>query len=459
MENKEFEVPVYRHEFPACRVLTTDKDWQGPPDFKYAKDPDRDWQYVTATHFIFNAPKTRYLFLPGSQGSSKTSSTLMWATNLCSSKYWNHYSAGPTKDKTVSDLPRMFESIARDFGIWDKRRYSYTKHEYKFANGSLLKFGSPDDAIKARGVRWDSIYFNEANGHKLAAVRELAGRAGSKAIFDWNPSRPFWYDWIFLWEMNDFAEIRFNFRANEELPQGEREEFARLKRFNPEQYRVVALGETGTVDSQVFKHWKMASIPEGAVRVCRAVDFGYDAESAVVEIWFKGGVYYLKQLLYAKGHDPVRLAQFLRNLPDFDKVMHVCDCKRKDSMQILARYGLPVRPSTVQGPGQKIESINVLQGKMICYTPESYGLIKELSAYTWAEDRFGHLDFSKVDESTPDHLLDATRYGICAYENYVGVPDLPEEDDLLTTNPRSFAEEIFGIKSINDDEDRFDKLK
>ena len=458
-ELTDYEVSQITADNWKPELSTTDPDWVGFPAFKYSKVPGKKWQYTTNTHYIFNSPPTFYLFLPGSQGAGKTISSLMWAIAACQNGYlnpetkkkegWDHVCVAQTKEKLDRSLIKWFKDMMQDGGAYDRRRWNATNRIYTFENGSRMLFVATDSYQKIMGERYHSFYFNELPGLDYETFQALSSRAICKVIADWNPKSEFWYEYDLLPTIHDYTELRLAYFGNEMLYIVNEEEVNRLeimKEKDPGRYRTMGLGLTGATSQNILR-WEPATLPEGVKMICRGLDFGFEDPTALVNVYYRDRVYYVEQEIYARNYPLTDLCQYIRGLPGAFTIPIVCDCKRPDEIETLRSYSLPATGSKVQGPYQKIPSINTLQEKVVYYTPESYDIAKESRQYRWALDKNDRVDTNKVSTSS-DHTIDAIRYAICMFKNYVEVPS-ESAWDQSQSGGKTWAEDVMGIQSVS----------
>ena len=442
-----------------------ERAWDGFEPFEFKMTPGQKWQITTNTNYIFNSPPTYYLMLPGSQGAGKTISVLLWAIAACQKGFlspltneyegWDHVCVAQTKEKLDRSLIKWFKDMMQDGGVYDRRRWNATNRIYTFENGSRMLFVSTDNYQKIMGERYHSFYFNELPGIECETFEALSGRGIVKCIADWNPKSEFWYEYEWMPKHDDYTEMRLAYFGNEMLYIVNTEEVKRLETMkvkDPGRYRTMGLGLTGATSQNILR-WDPAEKPKDAKLICRGLDFGYEAPMALINIYYKGQVYYVEEEIYLTSYALTDLCQYIRGLPGAFNVPIVCDSKRPEEIDVLRSYSLPATGSKVQGPYQKIPSINTIQEKIIYYTPESTNIARESRQYRWALDKEDKIDYTKVAPSS-DHAIDAIRYAICMFKNIVEVPSEASWDQS-SSNSRTWAEDVMGIESVPESSDSF----
>ncbi len=440
--------------------------WRGFSDFLYKEDRSQTYQITSNVKAIFDvmghtAPDIRYLFLPGGQDSCKTVGAMMWQiaalTSVKLNKKWggpimafNCSQTGKKADETVFGI---FRRILQSYGMWDDRGWLQGKLVYTFPNGAQSYFGGPDDFEKAKGNRFNIAYFDEMTSIDEEVFRQIVQRIFNKVMGSWNPDSAGWFEYNFLPELKNVPDpklraklhymvMRLNYLGNEKTDPGVFAYLEAMRTNNPTRYCVYGLGETGRVDQQVYGYWEEAELPENATLLCRGLDFGYNNNMALVDIYTYDQWYHVNQRLYEQHMSNPDVAEWIKdNCHRCDIIPIVCDAKNPDGIKTLRSYGLPAWPSTCQGNNQKIPSIEAIQSKLIRYTPGSIGIKKEADQYKFGTLPNGQVDYSRVKDKQQDHLLDAIRYAIFKYQKFAERPPIEMGSTLTTFNRETWLDE------------------
>lgn len=440
---------ILSQDYPKIQTSLPPSQWQGFEPFEYVADPNRKYQRTSNVEAIFRVlkhdPDIRFLFLPGGQDSCKTVGAMMWQIAALTSPQlqakWNGpgskepihaFNCAQTATKSDNTVFWAFKDILESYDLFDQRAWSATKQFYTFPNGSQAWFGGPDDFEKAKGRRFHIAYFDEMTAINIEIFRQITQRIRRKIICSWNPDAEFWYEDEFLPELRrapnpremSWMEMRLNYLGNERTDPGVLAGLEAMKKNNPKRYRVYGLGETGAVDQHIYAYWQKKHLPEHAKLLCRGLDFGSDEPTALVDIYTYGRVYHVDQILYAPMRDPEILLELLKTLPQWNQIPIICDNKKGDMIDMLNKHGIIARGSKCQGNNQKVPSINIIQGKNVHYTPRSVDVEREVKQYKFALDKMGQIDFTKVPDKQKDHAMDAIRYAIHYFQNYVESPPI-----------------------------------
>ena len=318
-----------------------------------------------------------------------------------------------------------FEKIMRAQGYWNEDRWVRNPRAvYTFETGSKLEFISVDTVGKAHGPRRDVLYVNEANNLSYEIVDQLITRTRKIVWLDWNPSSQFWFYEKMLLERPDDIDFMgeggnyppLTYRDNEALDDVMIAEIESHKN-NKRWWTVYGEGKLGEIEGRIYTGWRIIpEVPHEARLVRRPLDFGYSVDpSAMVGMYEYNDGLVLDEELYLKGQSNKQLADFILNQEE--QCLGVGDSADPKSIAEIKSYGV-----NIVGAIKKKEKLGnyktynqwaiaqVQNYKKISVTERSLNLIKEYRNYVWAQDKDGN--YLPEPEKTPDHLLDAVKYGI-----------------------------------------------
>jgi phage terminase large subunit len=292
--------------------------------------------------------------------------------------------------------------------------WHHTLLTYKFKNGSYIEFFSADQSDKLRGARRNILYINEANNVSFEAYQQLAIRTSNEVWLDFNPTTEFWAH-TELMDDKDSEFLKLTYKDNEALPDSIRQEIEKAKErgktndYWANWWKVYGLGELGSLQGVVFTNWKQIdSIPEGARLEAYGLDFGFtNSPTALTEIWYYDGLYYLNEIIYQSGLMISELSDIMKQKEVIRNVMIYADSAEPRSIKDLRLRGWKVYEAS-KGGDSKIHGINKMQEENFMITKSSLNLIKEFRSYIWATSRDGKALNEPV--KAYDHAIDGVRY-------------------------------------------------
>lgn len=369
--------------------------------------------------------RKRIRVIQGGQGASKTFTILLRIIDQC-----------VVRDDTSAtifqyELTKMKRTVIRDFirimketDNWVKSEWNASTSTYNFRNGSYIEFVGLSDAEIGKGFRRDIVYFNEANkGILFESYQQVASRA--KIIYiDYNPDREFWVHTEVLPDVNS-EYLCLTFYDNESLPDTERQSILDYKNkgfINPDlvkydvkanikseywanKWRVYGLGQTGTLEGQIYK-WKVISeIPKEAELISYGLDFGFNDPTVLVELYKYGLGYILNERLFKDKLDPEDLKREILALNLNPKITIRADGSRPELIKSIEKLKL-----TIEGvdKNQKNDRILLLSAEDISVTRSSKNIIREKDNYVWKKASDG--SNKDVPIEVDDHTMDASLY-------------------------------------------------
>jgi phage terminase large subunit len=369
--------------------------------------------------------RKRIRVLQGGQGASKTFTVLLKIIDQCIVR----------NDTAVTifqyELTKMKRTVIRDFtrimketDNWVKPEWNASSSTYNFRNGSYIEFVGLSDAEIGKGFRRDIVYFNEANkGILFESYQQVASRA--KIIYiDFNPDREFWVHTEVLPDENS-EYLCLTFYDNESLPDTERQSILDYKKkgfINPDlvqydvkanikseywanKWRVYGLGQTGTLEGQIYKWKVIEEIPAEAELISYGLDFGFNDPTVLVELYKYGLGYILNERLFKDKLDSEDLKREILALNLNKKITIRADGSRPELIKTLKNSGLSIEGVD---KSQKNDRILLLSAEDISVTRSSTNIIREKDNYTWKKASDG--SNKDVPIETDDHSMDASLY-------------------------------------------------
>lgn len=208
-----------------------------------------------------------------------------------------------------------------------------------------------------------------------------------------------------------------NYLCNEWLDDADKRLFERMKKDNPQRYRVAGLGEWGIVSGTVYENWeeKAFSVEEisklQGVKSVFGLDFGYVNDPSAL---FCGLIDKTNKTLwvfdemYEKALSNEEIAEKIIRM-GYSKERIKADSAEPKSIDRLWDLGIRRIERAKKGRDSVRYGIDNLRDYHIIIHPKCVNFITEISNYTWREDpKTGR----KLNEPVDDfnHLMDAMRY-------------------------------------------------
>ena len=348
----------------------------------------------------------RIILAQGGSRSGKTVNILIWwVQKLLKEK-------GKSLSIFRKTLPSLKNSVLKDlvfvlemFEIYDPTKWHKQEGWYELPNGSIINWGSTDEAQKLRGSKRDYLYCNEANELDIEDWRQLIMRTEGMVTCDFNPSEI--TSWVYdLENRDDCYFFKTTWRDNSFLSQTLIDEIERLKDPDENYYRIYSLGERGIPTTLVFNKWNECdSIPPDAKFLGRGMDFGFNDPTTLIEVYNRNDELYFKEKLYVK---TMTMGDIIYKLTEmnFDKTDNIwCDSAVPQNIEELRRQRFNAKPVEKKSI---LHGIDLIKRHKVFITKDSPNILKEFNSYKWKIDKDGNtLD---TPQDTDNHAIDAIRY-------------------------------------------------
>lgn len=382
---------------------------------------------TTATARVFELKK-RIRAVAGGTSASKTISILIWLIDYCQtqqsreklatvvSESYPHLEKGSMLD---------FQTIMKDRGYWEDKRWNISKHTYTFETGNKLEFFSVDSYGKAHGPRRDVLFVNECNNLHYNIVDQLITRTREIVWLDWNPTDEFWFYTDMKPNRTDIDFITLTYKDNEGLDQITIDEIESHKN-NKAWWTVYGLGQLGQIEGRIYKDWELIDeVPADARLVRYGLDFGYTNDPSVLEalyVWNNGIV--IDEKFYLKGLSNRMIADIILNNP---RALTIADGAEPKSIDEIAGYGVSIIASH-KGAGSVYQGIQYVQSQKVYITKQSIKTLKAYRNYIFITDKNGKI-INEPDDTIHEwsNSMDAIRYGMESLKP-AAKPNLPQTD-------------------------------
>ena len=278
----------------------------------------------------------------------------------------------------------------------------------KCQNGSLIEFTSYKDAQDAKSGKRDYLFVNEANGISYEVYWQLAIRTRKRIFIDYNPTARFWVHDNILGR-DGVKLIISDHRKNHFLTAEEHDRIEHIE--DDELWKVYARGLTGMIQGLVLTNWDIVDMlpPREEWKMsCYGLDFGFTNDpSALEHVIMAHGELWIDERIYSTGLTNPDIANRAKDggIGSGDQI--VADCAEPKSIRELQAHGLWVTASP-KGQDSIVSGLDILKRYRIHVTRRSTGIISNMRAYKWANDRDGNMTNNPEDRN--NHGIDAIRY-------------------------------------------------
>lgn len=345
----------------------------------------------------------------GGTSSGKTYSILQCLIFKCwSGKYQGKYITitSPSLPHLKRGAMKDFFTILNTWNIYDIKSHNKTDNKYILPNNNTVEFFGLEDEGKAHGPRRDILYVNEMNLIKLNVYRQLALRTREQIYGDYNPIDEFHWIYDEILPQPNCTYIESSYLDNPFLSKKVIEEIERLKTVDENLWRVYGLGKRGSSKDVVYSNWQVVdTIPDGC-EVIYGQDFGFNVQSALVEVSIKENDIYLREKIYDTSLTNSDLINRIGTL-DINRYSEIyADAAEPDRIEEISRAGYNVKPAMKDVK----DGIDCVKRYKLHIHKDSINIQKEIKSYKWKKDK----DDRVLDEPVKynDHAMDAMRYAI-----------------------------------------------
>nr|DAW35735.1 MAG TPA: terminase large subunit [Caudoviricetes sp.] len=208
-----------------------------------------------------------------------------------------------------------------------------------------------------------------------------------------------------------------NYLCNEFLSESDLVLFEEMKK-NPKRYQVAGLGNWGVVEGLVYENWKEQEFNVDAIRGQTGIksafglDFGYTVDPTALVcmlVDMANKKIYIFDELYETGLTNQQLASRVIDM-GYAKEKIRADSAEPKSIEELYQEGLKGITGARKGKDSILNGIQRIQDYELIVHPRCVNVLRELSTYQWAKDRFEKYTGKPEDEN--NHAMDAMRYGL-----------------------------------------------
>lgn len=361
--------------------------------------------------------KNRYLHLYGGAGSGKS---------FFSAQKFIMRSMQEERHRIL--LVRKVARTIRhsQFGLIKSLLYSSGLGEYFKINDADLRMSSLlngneflsaglDDREKLKSIFGiTSIWIEEATELDYADFNQLDLRLRGRTknykqiILTYNPVNSF--HWLNTKQFKDSFKLKTTYKDNSHIDDEYINVLNNLKEQDEEYYNIYALGEWGVLKNVIYKPFEILNLyPLTFDETIYGLDFGYNNQTALVEVNIKDKIFYLNELIYQCGLTNSDLINKMKSLQIKKGSYIYCDSAESNRIEELKRAGFNVFPADKSVK----DGIDFMKTCKIISRPENNGINKEVLSYCYKQDKDGNLFDEPIKFN--DHLMDAIRYAIFSH--------------------------------------------
>jgi phage terminase large subunit len=376
--------------------------------------------------FVYNQiqnPLYRILILQGGTRSGKSYSIIQACIRISE----ENPNAGITFSCVRQSFPVLEATFLRDFieimtsiGEYNVKNHrqgnSYQEYYHK---GNVFEFFSANAEQKVRGRKRHILVCNEINELNPETYRQLAYRTTGKIIGDFNPSEPDSFVYDELMSRSDCASIVTTYQDNPFLTAGQIRDIEIQAEQNPEEWQVFGLGQRRSSTQQIFTHYRILNDNEWPQYVDERVhglDFGYVHPSALVEVGFRDGCNFVRELIYERGLTNTALIQKCSEINLMRSVPMYADSARPEYIVEFNNAGY----FCLQADKNVLAGIDTIKRSPFYIHEGSKNLIREVKRYKWKKDPHTGILLPEPIK-VEDDGMDATRYGIFTHKQQYGM--------------------------------------
>jgi phage terminase large subunit len=297
-----------------------------------------------------------------------------------------------------------FKEIMYNWQMYTEKKWNGTDFIYRFTPENYIEFFSTDNGNKVRGTNRDYLFINEANLLDLDTFMQLLLRTRKKVFIDYNPSDEFHWIYDHVLTRDDCKMIHSTYLDNYDfLPTTQIEEIERLKDMDDNYWKIYGLGERAKAANLIYPKFDTEWKDTGGEKIY-GLDFGFNNQTALVEIQRYERHLYIKELIYERELTNSQLIPILKSL-NLGLNNIYADGAEPQRIQEIYNAGFNIHKADKSvNPG-----IDYVKGFILHIHKESTNAIREHRAYKWKVDKNGRI----IDEPVKfmDHTPDAVRYG------------------------------------------------
>ena len=292
-------------------------------------------------------------------------------------------------------------------------------------NENRLMSGGLDEVDKLKSIPditdiWVEEPMDKKGNISSADFRELNRRlrspkASNHIHFTFNPiSRESWlFDYFFRGDEYKPFNLKTTYLDNHYSPDNQHHEYEIPKTRDPEEYKVYALGEWGSLkQGLVFPEYEIVSeFPNDCRKWGYGLDWGfYPDPCTLIRCGIKNGVLFLDEMFYLNNLTSATRDKIMKEA-GVSKNVHILADRNPEAIAEMRAKGWYNIKEAKKGAGSVKAGLNIMHNFKVCITARSKNLKTELDNYEWAID--GHTEKPTGEPvDAYNHAIDAARYWV-----------------------------------------------
>ena len=377
---------------------------------------------IAKVYKSFLDSKNRYAILYGGAGSGKSVVTAQKILIRLMSEEEHKFLVVRKVARTLREsVFALFKELISKLELDNefKINESNMSIEYLPNKNKIVFFGldNPEKIKSIAGIT--GIWIEEATELKKEDLDQLDLRLRGptknykQIIITFNPvSAQHWIKKYFFDEkVEDTFILKTTYLDNPFIDEEYKKTFERLKKQNPDYYKIYALGNWGTLKGLIYPDYEIVDeMPKYFEKEYIGIDFGYNHPFAIVHVRIEKNNLYVDEVFYKREWENPRVVEWAKeNAPWMKKIQIYADSARPDLISEWRVTGFRIEKANKS----VFEGINTVKSFNIHITRRSVNVLKEIELYAWKVDKDGN----SLDEPVKlnDDAMDAIRYALTPY--------------------------------------------
>lgn len=249
-------------------------------------------------------PTVNIIFNQGGTGSSKTISIAQLLIYLVYNgiiKDSDIFIARKTTPALKLTVLKDFFDILKSLQLYDEKNHNKTDKIYTLDSCNFI-FCSLDDPEKAKGMKKQLLWMNEANEFTYEDFKQFNMRNDGKTFIDFNPSEE--YHWLYenILNRKDCKFIQSTYKDNPFLSKRKIQEIESYKEEDENYWQIYGMGERGQSKVKVYSNFDTyKELPLKIDETIYGLDFGYIHILTLVELNIFENDIYAKHIIFESG--------------------------------------------------------------------------------------------------------------------------------------------------------------
>lgn len=315
---------------------------------------------------------------------------------------------------------RLVLDLLKQYGLYRPEAFNKTENYYQL-NKSRLQFFSLDDPEKIKSSEFNYLWLEEATEFTYQDYLVLLTRLSAPAplgqknqiFLTLNPTDINCWIAKYLINQKETQIIKSTYKDNKFLSKDYIETLLSLKNYNKQAYKIFALGEWGAKETLIYTNWQITQKePASYDEVFWGLDFGFNNPTALVKIFLKDKIYFVKEKLYKTRLTNTLLIEELKTLitPQERTQTIYADSAEPDRIAEISSAGFNICPALKS----VLDGIMFVKSCSLNLIKESPNLLREIQTYSWKTTLNGQITEEPVKYD--DHALDALRYALYTHK-------------------------------------------